>query len=80
MSSPIEKPLHFPLRPVRLEGESDPVPAARLAEAPPGAEASSSAAAQAEPGDGRFLARGPYELIRPRGVVPNGFDAAAVGA
>ena len=31
---------------------------------------------QAEPGSGRFLARGPYDMIRPRGVLPNGFDAA----
>ena len=26
------------------------------------------------PGDGRFLARGPYPLIAPRGVLENGFD------
>jgi dihydropyrimidinase len=32
----------------------------------------------ATPAEGRFLARGPYDLIRPRGVVPHGFDAAAV--
>lgn len=31
---------------------------------------------QAAPGSGRFLARGPYDMIRPRGVLPNGFDAA----
>ncbi len=31
---------------------------------------------QAEPGSGQFLARGPYDMIRPRGVLPNGFDAA----
>jgi dihydropyrimidinase len=31
---------------------------------------------QAEPGSGKFLPRGPYDLIRPRGVLPNGFDAA----
>ena len=31
---------------------------------------------QAEPGSGRFLPRGPYEAIRPRGVLPDGFDAA----
>ncbi|WP_406853972.1 hypothetical protein ABEG18_15585 [Alsobacter sp. KACC 23698] len=49
MSSPIEKPLHFPLRPVRLEGEPDPVPVARLAEAPPEADEPSPAVAQAEP-------------------------------
>ncbi|WP_040612106.1 dihydropyrimidinase, partial [Teichococcus cervicalis] len=28
----------------------------------------------AQPGSGRFLARGPYALARPRGVVPDGFD------
>src|SRR5271165_1070092 len=32
---------------------------------------------QAEPGSGRFLARGPYAMIRPRGVLPDGFDASA---
>ncbi len=32
---------------------------------------------QAEPGSGRFLPRGPYELIRPTGRVPDGFDASA---
>ena len=32
---------------------------------------------QAEPGSGRFLARGPYDLIKPSGVLPDGFDAAA---
>jgi dihydropyrimidinase len=32
------------------------------------------------PGDGRFLPRAPYDLIRPRGVVPHDFDAAAVDA
>jgi dihydropyrimidinase len=32
---------------------------------------------QAEPGSGRFLPRGPYDLIRPSGVLPNGFDASA---
>jgi dihydropyrimidinase len=31
----------------------------------------------AQPGSGRFLARGPSALARPRGVVPDGFDAAA---
>jgi dihydropyrimidinase len=31
---------------------------------------------QAEPGQGEFLARGPYDMIRPRGVVPDGFDAS----
>ncbi|WBV41559.1 dihydropyrimidinase [Pseudoroseomonas cervicalis] len=30
----------------------------------------------AQPGSGRFLPRGPYALARPRGVVPDGFDAA----
>jgi dihydropyrimidinase len=34
---------------------------------------------QAETGTGQFLARGPYDLIKPRGVVPDGFDAAAFG-
>jgi dihydropyrimidinase len=32
---------------------------------------------QAAPGSGRFLARGPYELIRPTGNLPDGFDASA---
>ncbi len=32
----------------------------------------------AAPGSARFLARSPYDLIKPRGVLPNGFDAAAV--
>lgn len=32
---------------------------------------------QSEPGQGRFLARGPYDMIRPRGVLPDGFDASA---
>jgi dihydropyrimidinase len=32
---------------------------------------------QAEPGSGQFLARGPYEMIKPTGNVPNGFDASA---
>ncbi len=31
---------------------------------------------QAEPGSGRFLPRGPYDFIRPSGVLANGFDAA----
>jgi len=31
---------------------------------------------QAEPGTGLFLPRAPYDLIRPRGVLPDGFDAA----
>jgi dihydropyrimidinase len=31
---------------------------------------------QAEPGQGRFLARGPYEMICPRGVLANDFNAA----
>lgn len=30
----------------------------------------------AEPGTGRFLARGPYAVIRPRGILPDDFDAA----
>ncbi len=33
-------------------------------------------AVQAEPGTGRFLPRGPYEFIAPRGVLANTFDAA----
>jgi len=33
---------------------------------------------QAELGTGRFLAREPYELIRPTGRVPDGFDASAL--
>ena len=32
---------------------------------------------QAEPRSGRFLARAPYEMIRPRGVLADGFDASA---
>ena len=32
---------------------------------------------QAEPGTGQFLPRGPYEMIRPTGVLPDGFDASA---
>jgi dihydropyrimidinase len=32
---------------------------------------------QAEPGTGQFLARGPYDLIKPTGNVPFGFDASA---
>lgn len=31
---------------------------------------------QAEPGSGRFLARGAYDMIRPTGVLPDGFDAS----
>ena len=31
---------------------------------------------QAEPGTGRFLPRGPYPMIRPRGALADGFDAA----
>ena len=31
---------------------------------------------QAEPGTGRFLARAPYPLIKPRGVLPDDFDAS----
>ncbi|MCB4822083.1 dihydropyrimidinase [Roseicella aerolata] len=31
---------------------------------------------QAEPGTGRFLPRGPYAMVQPRGVLENGFDAA----
>ncbi len=32
---------------------------------------------QAPEGSGQFLPRAPYELIRPRGVLPDGFDASA---
>jgi dihydropyrimidinase len=32
---------------------------------------------QAEPGSGQFLARGPYDMIRPTGRLPDGFDASA---
>ena len=32
---------------------------------------------QAPPGSGAYLARGPYDLIKPRGVLPDGFDASA---
>lgn len=31
---------------------------------------------QAEPGTGRFLPRGPYAMIKPRGITPDGFDPA----
>jgi dihydropyrimidinase len=31
---------------------------------------------QAAPGSGRFLAVAPYDMIRPRGVLPDGFDAS----
>lgn len=31
----------------------------------------------AQPGSGRFLARGPYDMIRPTGQLPFGFDASA---
>ena len=32
---------------------------------------------QAEPGSGRYLPRGPYDLINPTGRLPDGFDASA---
>ncbi len=32
---------------------------------------------QAQPGSGRYLPVGPYGMIRPRGAMPDGFDAAA---
>jgi dihydropyrimidinase len=32
---------------------------------------------QAEPGTGQFLPRGPYEMIKPTGVLPDGFDASS---
>ena len=31
---------------------------------------------QAEPGTGQFLPRGPYDMIKPTGVLPDGFDAS----
>lgn len=31
---------------------------------------------QAEPGTSRYLPRGPYDMVKPRGVLANGFDAA----
>ena len=34
---------------------------------------------QAAPGSGRYLAVAPYEMIQPRGVLSNGFDAGAFG-
>ncbi len=33
---------------------------------------------QAEPGSGMFLPVAPYEMIRPRGMLPDGFDAASL--
>jgi dihydropyrimidinase len=33
----------------------------------------------AAPGSGQFLARGPYDAIRPRGLFPNGFDSTRTG-
>jgi dihydropyrimidinase len=32
---------------------------------------------QAEPGSGQFLVREPYDMIKPTGNVPFGFDASA---
>ena len=32
----------------------------------------------AEPGQGRFLKRGTYEMATPRGITPNGFEAAKI--
>jgi dihydropyrimidinase len=32
---------------------------------------------QSAPGSGQFLPRGPYDLVKPRGVLPDGFDASA---
>ena len=34
---------------------------------------------QAQPGSGEYLAVGTYDMIRPRGLLPNGFDASAHG-
>jgi len=31
---------------------------------------------QAQPGTGQYLPRGPYDMVKPRGVLANGFDAA----
>jgi dihydropyrimidinase len=31
---------------------------------------------QAAPGTGQYLARGPYDMIRPTGTLPDGFDAS----
>ena len=31
---------------------------------------------QAAPGSGRYIAVPPYDMIRPRGVLPDGFDAS----
>ena len=31
---------------------------------------------QAEPGSGEYLPRGPYDVIRPTGALPDGFDAS----
>jgi dihydropyrimidinase len=31
---------------------------------------------QAEPGTAQYLPRGPYDMVKPRGVLANGFDAA----
>jgi dihydropyrimidinase len=31
----------------------------------------------AQPGSGKFLARGPYDMIKPLGRLPDGFDASA---
>ncbi|WP_260987678.1 amidohydrolase family protein [Roseomonas gilardii] len=42
-----------------------------------GAVAARDGEVLAPPGSGRFLPRGPYALARPRGVVPDGFDAAS---
>jgi dihydropyrimidinase len=42
-----------------------------------GAVVMQDGAVQAEPGSGKFLARGPYPLTAPRGVVANGFDPVA---
>ena len=33
----------------------------------------------AAPGSGRYLPVGPYDMIRPRGMLPDGFDAASFG-
>jgi dihydropyrimidinase len=40
-----------------------------------GEEVMRDGAVTAQPGSGRYLPRGPYDMVRPRGVTPNGFLA-----
>ena len=42
-----------------------------------GAVAMRDGQVQAQPGSGRYIAVPPYDMIRPRGVLPDGFDASA---